>query len=153
MKQLKLFEPNLPDDTPEKIDEKSINFYFQPLGKPSPVMGYEKYIQSEEWKAKATFARQKRNYTCQRCGKKNCIIEVHHKNYDCLYEEYLNDVEVLCEKCHLIADEEREYNTAFRTWADNKYGDIWYSFSIEMQDSMDEEFDEWWYGDRIKEEF
>ena len=85
-------------------------------------MGYKKYLKSVEWKTKRSFAIKMAKYKCQRCGSTK-KLEVHHKNYECLYYERLNDVEVLCTNCHLIADSEREYETAYETYAYKKYGD------------------------------
>lgn len=45
---------------------------------------------------------------CERCGSK-ALLQVHHKNYASLFNESLDDLEVLCAKCHA-----QERMTAYR---------------------------------------
>jgi len=37
---------------------------------------------------------------CQKCGRKNDRLNVHHKHYKSLGREKLKDLLVLCPKCH-----------------------------------------------------
>ena len=148
MKQLHLFQPNVEPE--EKTNQK--RHFDTSLGPPSPEIGYDRYINSEMWKNKARYAKYKKGPDCERCGKKNCVLEVHHKHYNTLYHERLEDVEVLCDVCHPKADQEREKETAFHTWADKVYGDRWYSFSQYTLDAIQEEFDEWYEDIKEREE-
>ncbi|HDZ27932.1 MAG TPA: hypothetical protein ENH65_15655 [Candidatus Aminicenantes bacterium] len=73
-------------------------------------INYYEYIVSPEWKEKAIDFKNLRNWTCERCNKSWFFmwwifnignhITVHHKNYKCLGNETINDVEVLCWNCH-----------------------------------------------------
>jgi len=139
MKQLHLFDSN---EEPEKILETPQLTYDQNpyLGPASPHMGYKKYIKSKDWANKSRFAKYKRDYKCQQCGRKG-LLHTHHLNYDSLYHERLDDVKVLCEKCHPSADLIREYNSSLDTWASKNYGEDYYLYIDEAR--LEDEFDEW----------
>lgn len=74
-------------------------------------MTYKKYLQSKKWQEKRikVFERAKSNANssnkygiCERCGyepKRNCL-QVHHKTYIHLFNEPLEDLELLCPNCH-----------------------------------------------------
>jgi 5-methylcytosine-specific restriction endonuclease McrA len=66
-----------------------------------PRWKYREYILSKAWSAKrrAKFAQVGRK--CERCGSVRGKIHVHHKTYDRLGVERLEDLEVICEMCHL----------------------------------------------------
>lgn len=70
---------------------------------------YETYMASRDWFArrKAALAMQK---VCQRCGAHD-HLEVHHRSYENLGRETLDDLEVLCDECH---DREHEKPRADR---------------------------------------
>lgn len=106
-KQLSLFAED--KDTRKVKEKKKRNLL---LGPKSLPVGYNKYIKSNEGKEKRKFAFKAVNYQWTRCGKKD-KLQVHHLNYRYLYKERLNDVRVLCERCHKDADVEGEYDTAF----------------------------------------
>ena len=103
-------------------------------------MGYKQYIKSEEWSNKRRYALYKADYRCQKCGRRATSLEVHHKHYDTLYRERLEDVQVLCVSCHHSADSDREHWTALETWAHKVYGECWYDHD---ETRIQEEFDEW----------
>lgn len=87
-------------------------------------MNYTSYIQSIEWTARrAAFLVKKRqsgfcpstsgrkeHWHCNKCRKVLTIqqVEVHHKTYDRLGQERDSDLEVLCGKCHILADKNRK---------------------------------------------
>ena len=57
------------------------------------------YLKSDHWKTlkKALFF--KRGKHCERCD--SCLkIDVHHKEYRFIYDVTLDDLEILCRKCH-----------------------------------------------------
>ena len=142
MKQLHLFikEDTLKPKRKQKNITEIINEANPPLGPESKQIGYDKYIKSESWANKRAFALYKANYTCQHCKEQGKNLEVHHKHYDTLYRERLNDVEVLCKSCHSNADRRREYFTAYETWVYKKYGDR-HDLDSEW---LQREFDEWY---------
>lgn len=147
MKQLNLFGDNKEEKEESTEAKRSV---FNPyLGPKSPSMGYNEYIKSEEWKKKRIYALKAAKYKCQRCGKAG-RLEVHHIDYDSsLYHERLKDVEVLCLRCHPIADAEREYETAYETYAYKIHGDYWAEYDNEW---LREEFDEW-YENKLEEDY
>ena len=59
---------------------------------------YRIYLQSDHWKEIRREFLEDENYQCEICGGK--ANQVHHKNYNCLYEEERDDVEVVCWECH-----------------------------------------------------
>lgn len=42
---------------------------------------YRKLLLDDRWKEKAKYIKTRDKYTCQECGKKDCLLDVHHKNY------------------------------------------------------------------------
>ena len=42
---------------------------------------YRLLLLDERWKEKAKYIRKRDNHTCQNCGKTDCVLDVHHKNY------------------------------------------------------------------------
>jgi len=67
-------------------------------------------------------------------------LEVHHSNYECLYNERFDDVYVLCEECHMEEDEQRRFFAAYETYMEKKYGDDW---SIYRNKNTIDEFRDW----------
>ena len=63
------------------------------------MVDYQEYILSEAW----AFMRRARliedKYKCCRCGFKR-ELQVHHKTYDRLGNEEMEDLETLCVRCH-----------------------------------------------------
>ncbi|OGP68123.1 MAG: hypothetical protein A2031_03720 [Deltaproteobacteria bacterium RBG_19FT_COMBO_43_11] len=113
------------------------------LGSKSAHMGYKKYIQSLEWKKKRDKAFEILGRKCAKCKRKD-NLEVHHKNYENLYEERVNDVVVLCTICHPIEDFERGVAKGYETWLRNKHGD---SADMYNDDISHEEFLNYIYRD------
>lgn len=79
---------------------------------------YLNYLLSDEWKQKKKERLGFDNYTCQICGKRSeTELEVHHRNYDNLYNEKVEDLITLCFKCHNIEQErykvKKEVNKSF----------------------------------------
>ena len=60
---------------------------------------YNNYIQSKDWKAKRTEALNRDNNLCRVCGNK--AEEVHHITYENLFNEKLEDLLSVCQKCHI----------------------------------------------------
>ncbi len=90
---------------------------------------------------------------CQKCGSGSGRREVHHKTYERVGNERLDDLIVLCPECHEFEDkirakqgearsrEAREaaiYNNGLNTYMTKKYGDDW-----QFGECDAEEYDEW----------
>lgn len=81
---------------------------------------YEQYIKSHEWQIKRLAALERSGCRCERCGArdgervlaqgkiKHLSLHCHHLTYDRLGNEELDDLEILCEWCHEVADEWRK---------------------------------------------
>jgi 5-methylcytosine-specific restriction endonuclease McrA len=63
-------------------------------------MDYTEYLQSAQWRAIADAVLKLANGRCQRCG--DPAREVHHKAYERLFSELLEDLEALCIHCHKL---------------------------------------------------
>ena len=64
-------------------------------------MDYHDYLQSNEWKRRRKIALKFWNHKCSLCnGGKN--LDVHHRTYERLGKENLNDLIVLCRSCHKL---------------------------------------------------
>ncbi|MCP4986889.1 MAG: HNH endonuclease [Colwellia sp.] len=63
---------------------------------------YLNYLQSQEWQDKRQEVFNLRGRECERCGKdlNRKRADVHHKTYENLFKERMEDLEVLCRPCH-----------------------------------------------------
>ena len=66
---------------------------------------YKTYLGTKVWKDIVTTRKEQNNYTCENCGikVKNYVmpmLEGHHKNYNNVYNELLEDIAILCRDCH-----------------------------------------------------
>lgn len=62
---------------------------------------YSEYLKSPEWKAKRKRLYRDRGGRCEDCGKKlKSHYHAHHKTYERVGNEDLDDLELLCTKCH-----------------------------------------------------
>jgi 5-methylcytosine-specific restriction endonuclease McrA len=73
---------------------------------------YERYIDTDHWQKvrdlKLTDQAKERGYNyCERCGERaptdatrETAFHVHHKTYERLGEERLEDLEIICRRCH-----------------------------------------------------
>ena len=66
---------------------------------------YKKYLNSKEWKKLRQQKLKSVGSKCEECGchVSDCRLVCHHKHYDSIFEEELDDLEVLCSKCHFYA--------------------------------------------------
>ena len=60
---------------------------------------YQAYLKTPEWKAIRLLVINERKGKCERCGSTE-KLEVHHKTYKNLFNEPLEDLELLCKVCH-----------------------------------------------------
>ena len=65
-------------------------------------MPYQEYLQTEYWKRFAHNARKRAGYHCQKCGRGNTLLDVHHLTYERRGKEWYSDVAVLCRHCHSV---------------------------------------------------
>ena len=63
---------------------------------------YYDYLQSNEWQVKRNQLFDLRGRVCERCNKdlNGKIADVHHKTYKNIFNEKMEDLEVLCRPCH-----------------------------------------------------
>lgn len=62
---------------------------------------YQKYLQSDHWRALRNLKLEQSGKECKICGS-NKEIEVHHLQYHNLYDVCLGDLQVLCRYCHTL---------------------------------------------------
>lgn len=85
------------------------------MSRPNSI--YRRYLFSEKWKQKRqlVFDRARKNANtdnkfgiCERCGYKpwKKCLQVHHLTYEHLFDEPLEDLILLCPKCHKELTEE-----------------------------------------------
>lgn len=60
---------------------------------------YRSYLKSDEWKSVRRRKLFDADFKCERCGRLTGL-EVHHKTYDRLGAERMEDLAVLCRVCH-----------------------------------------------------
>ncbi len=82
---------------------------------------YGEYLNSIDWKAKCTRVIQQRGKRCEVCNS-SYRIEVHHLTYARIFNERLEDLQVLCFQCHRKAHPEKKPSMSFEIekWA------VWY---------------------------
>ena len=52
------------------------------------------------------------DWTCERCGDQTAELELHHRHYDTLGFEEIDDLEVLCGDCHRLEHGKTKANRA-----------------------------------------
>jgi len=60
---------------------------------------YQEYLKIAHWKSTRAIKLFKVSYKCENCGSGR-RLQVHHKNYDHLYNELMSDLKVVCDFCH-----------------------------------------------------
>lgn len=71
-------------------------------------MYYKAYLQSEHWLTFREKALEAAHFECEECGYDESL-NVHHLTYANIGKESLNDVQVLCYRCHMQAHEDEDY--------------------------------------------
>lgn len=112
---------------------------------------YISYINSSRWKKKRQQRLEISDYKCDLCGisKWSAKLEVHHQHYENFMNERMEDLMVVCPKCHENQDKLRERDTRiknkrklvqaqFNGWATKVYG---------------EDYDDWCDIEAIYDEF
>jgi len=76
---------------------------------------YKKYLQTEEWKAKANACKKLADYKCSKCDNTS-NLHAHHNTYERVGEELQEDLECLCSECHA-----KEHNRDLFSASSNRY--------------------------------
>lgn len=92
---------------------------------------YLDYLQSLEWQEKRQQKLKQAKWHCEQANLGSCkgSLQVHHKTYDNLGNEPLEDLGVLCEVHHQEADIERRFDV----WATRKYGANYETYQDEWE--------------------
>src|SRR5438874_456134 len=69
------------------------------------VNAYREYLESPEWQSRRLLALQHAGHRCQVCNSPDGL-EVHHRTYERIGNEELEDLTVLCHRCHEIFHEQ-----------------------------------------------
>jgi len=64
-------------------------------------LSYREYLETDHWKWVRWAALWVAGNRCQLCRSEE-NLEVHHNNYDCLFNERPGDLVVLCRECHEV---------------------------------------------------
>jgi len=89
---------------------------------------YQAYLLSPEWAAKRQKKFKQAGKRCQYCGRgrgQGIKVQIHHLNYDSLYNEKMSDLAVACPDCHKLADQVRKMESGRNTFMIKKYGLNW----------------------------
>jgi|SRR5215475_245150 len=62
-------------------------------------MNYQEYLCSRDWSLKKNAVHERAGELCERCLWRKGVA-VHHKTYEHIYNERLEDLELLCDVCH-----------------------------------------------------
>ena len=66
----------------------------------STTFDYKRYLASREWATKREAVRQRSHNTCERCEiLPQCAV--HHLTYERIGHELIEDLQAICEPCHL----------------------------------------------------
>lgn len=65
-------------------------------------MDYETYIKSPQWRALSQKTIDLAGGRCRTCNATGPILQAHHRTYERLGNEDLDDLTCLCQRCHLL---------------------------------------------------
>ena len=65
------------------------------------MTNYEAYLFSEHWDRMKRIMLKEAGNKCEKC-KSTDNLQVHHLNYNHLWNETQEDLQVLCKKCHML---------------------------------------------------
>ena len=92
-------------------------------------MTYKEYLQSDTWKEKRKLKLSESGNSCQLCNSQ-INLHIHHRTYERIFKENLNDLTVLCQICHsrfhetineILDREIKEFKTMLKN-AESKIG-------------------------------
>jgi len=81
-----------------KLNEQKDDKFFE---------NYKKYLESEKWNKKRLKVIERANYICEGC-RENEATEVHHLNYEHVFDELLFELVALCKSCHTFIHKKDE---------------------------------------------
>lgn len=90
----------------ERLDAKRFRKRVLIAGK-KPLNYYE-YIQTPEWNEKRKQKLRDTDYKCEVCNKFGVPLQVHHKHYNNIGNESMEDLLAVCKECHLKLELEKE---------------------------------------------
>lgn len=84
------------------IKPKVVKSYDDPKTKSAKRANYERYLDSDAWKALRREILLERGCVCQKCKfrKESRVLHIHHMTYKRLFNELKTDLMVLCISCH-----------------------------------------------------
>lgn len=85
---------------------RSVSFS-RPPRPPLNKAKYKQYLKSKKWAEKKFELFSLRGEKCERC-QSEIDLQVHHKNYRTIFNEDLEDLEILCSKCHKAEHDARD---------------------------------------------
>ncbi len=115
------------------------------------------YMKTSKWKRKRKAKLDRVGRRSEKCNSVTGRMDVHHKTYERLGNERLEDLIVLCTRCHEIEDERRAaeakqrsenalddaiFESGLNTYATKKYGDGWAERGFDYYD-IAEEYAQW----------
>ena len=112
---------------------------------------YFDYIGSQKWYRIRTAKKKAVGAYCERCGAEETpsfVLEVHHLNYVNFGDEHPDDLQVVCQNCHPLADMERAKAKAFETWLCKKLGREAEYLGFDDMDRYLEDFERWYHNTR-----
>jgi uncharacterized protein with PIN domain len=71
------------------------------LGEPDKPFNYHDYLKSEQWEIKRQEKFKQVGKRCQVCNG-SYRLQIHHRTYDRIGKEKLDDLTVLCSTCHKL---------------------------------------------------
>lgn len=82
------------------------------------ALPYRKYLLTKHWRALRRHLIGRRGVCCELCGASDVRLEVHHKTYEHLGEEWehLGDLIVLCSNCHKNEHTQRQKAVDMSKW-------------------------------------
>lgn len=81
---------------------------------PALPLTYNWYIQSDLWKTRRDVYSQYYGGVCQRCRHTTYSLSLHHVTYQRLGVEALDDLQLLCSRCHFIVEQEKRMEKAYQ---------------------------------------
>lgn len=61
---------------------------------------YYAHLMSQRWRDTREIKLEQTDGRCEKCGKRKQHMNVHHLTYENVYNERLEDLQVLCRRCH-----------------------------------------------------
>ena len=83
---------------------------------------YKKYLRSDYWKKIKNQVLERDNNRCRLCNSKE-KLHVHHRTYDNLGNEKLEELITLCKKCHYITHKVNPH-LSYQVYCDNKRWEV-----------------------------